>query len=76
MEKDAEIIKETDPKQGTYPLRRALAFKAYIKLMQGKTEDDYRLASEVYEKYFNKDEELSHITVYDFLLPIFLVKTK
>lgn len=76
MEKDAEIIKETDPKQETYPLRRALAFKAYIKLMQGKTEDVYRLASEVYEKYFNKDEELSHINVYDFLLPVFLVKTK
>lgn len=76
MEKDATIIRETNSELSVHCLRRALAFKAYIMLMQGKTEEAYKLASETYEKYFRNDEELSHIIVYDFFLPVFLVKTQ
>ena len=75
MVEDANILMQNDYFFGMHTLRRALCFKSYILMMQGKAEEAYLLAEETLNKYFSKDEELSHLTVYDFLLPAWRVKT-
>ena len=74
MEEDASIIE--DSVISVQNLRRALAFKAYILMNQGKTDNAFELASDTLKKYFKADEKLDHIAIYDFLLPILWVKTQ
>ncbi len=76
MENDAKLISETDEYLGNHYMRRALALKSYILLKQGKIQGAASLANVVYEQYYNKDEVQNHIFVYDFLLPVLLVKTQ
>lgn len=75
MEENAKILEESKDPLAKDKMRCSLAFKAYIMMCQGNTEQSYQLAKDVYEKYFNPEEKLSHFTVYDFLLPIIWVKT-
>lgn len=75
MEEDALLIAKYDPSFGRHSLRRALGFKAYIMMMQGKTEESYALAEKLYSEYFDENEEFNHAGIYDFLLPLFRIKT-
>ena len=76
LEDDANVLLQENHLNATHYLRRALAFKAYVMMMQGKTEDSYELACEIFEKYYDKNEDFSHITTYDFLLPIYWIRTE
>ncbi len=76
MEEDAALIMKTSKEFGIDFLRRALAFKAYIMMMQGKTEEAHTLANDLYAKYYRIEAEPSHVTVYNFLLPLFWVQTQ
>ncbi len=75
MEEDALLIAKSNPVFGRHALRRALGFKAYIMMMQGKTEESYALAKKVYSEYFDENEEFNHAEIYDFLLPLFRINT-
>ena len=75
MVEDSKIMMQNDFFFGMHALRRALCFKAYILMIQGKIEEAYKITEDTLKKYYTEDEELSHLTVYDFLLPALRVKT-
>lgn len=70
LEKDAEII----PTNNSNYLRNAFALKAYILLKQGKSKEAFELAERTYKKYYNPNEDLTHDSVYCFILPVLKVK--
>ena len=76
MEADAKLVSEQNSELGRQYMRRALAFKAYVLLQQGKYEEGYSLANAVYDAYFDENESVTHYYVYDFLQPVLLVKTQ
>ncbi len=51
------------------------AIRPLILLAQGKTDEAYELACEVYEKYKDDNELLSNYLAFDFYMPILYVKT-
>ena len=75
MEEDAAILKTKNEVLGNLLLSTALAFKSYIMLMQGKTEEAYTLACEVYENFENS-HDITHTSVYDVCFPVCFVKTQ
>ena len=76
MEEDAGIVSQTLPLLGENLTKRALAFKAYIMLQEGKADAASSLADELLSRYYSPELENDHITVYDFLLPLYLIKTQ
>lgn len=76
MEEDAKVFEDINPQIANDYTRRALAFKSYILLQSGKTEEAYTLACETFSTYTKPGEVWTHFNVYDFLLPIHYVQTQ
>ena len=76
MEEDSHFFEASDATYARYCYYRALGFKSYILMMQGKTEDSYALANTIYTEFYDASAEQTHIGVYDFLLPILWVRTQ
>ena len=51
MEEDSHFFEASDATYARYCYYRALGFKSYILMMQGKTEDSYALANTIYTEF-------------------------
>ena len=74
LEETAKIIQDETVRDNSY-LSSARAFKAQILLAESKTAEANQLADQIYTEYSIPEEKLTPEIVYNFILPIFYIKT-
>ncbi len=72
--KDAQVLFEKNQEASIEYKKAALAYTAYITLMQGQTDEALRMVDAIYDEY-GDEMPASHVQAYDYNIPLLYVKT-